>query len=114
MVNLANDRWQRFRRVVPQQDTGDDRPAPGDDYGRVDARDELVRALQRLPMGMRTVVVLRYFHDLSDAEIAEDLRISPSSVRSQLTRGLERLRAQFPALSETSTPPRPRKGASTG
>jgi RNA polymerase sigma-70 factor (sigma-E family) len=114
MVNLANDRWQRFRRVVPQQDTGDDRPAPGDDYGRVDARDELVRALQRLPMGMRTVVVLRYFHDLSDAEIAEDLRISPSSVRSQLTRGLERLRAQFPALSDTSTPSRPRKGASTG
>jgi hypothetical protein len=62
MVNLANDRWKRFRRVVPQQDTGDDRPAPGDEYGRIDSRDQLVRALQRLPIGMRTVVVLRYFH----------------------------------------------------
>ncbi|MFD0025078.1 SigE family RNA polymerase sigma factor [Streptomyces sp. NPDC058382] len=104
MVNLANDRWKRFRRVVPRQDTGDDRPSPGDEYGRIDSRDQLVRALQRLPIGMRTVVVLRYFHDLSDAEIAEDLRISPSAVRSQLTRGLEKLRAQMPALSASSSP----------
>lgn len=110
MVNLANNRWKRFRRVVPQHDAGDDRPAPGDDYGRVDSRDQLVRALQELPIGMRTVVVLRYFHDLSDAEIAEDLRISPSSVRSQLTRGLEKLRARIPALSEPSSSPRSRKG----
>lgn len=109
MVNLANDRWRRFRRVVPQQDAGDDRAAPGDEYGRVDSRDQLVRALQRLPIGMRTVVVLRYFHDLSDAEIAEDLRISPSAVRSQLTRGLEKLRAQMPALAEPPSP-RSRKG----
>ncbi|MFJ2561071.1 MULTISPECIES: SigE family RNA polymerase sigma factor [unclassified Streptomyces] len=109
MVNLANDRWRRFRRVVPQPSPGDDRAAPGDEYGRVDSRDQLVRALQRLPMGMRTVVVLRYFHDLSDAEIAEDLRISPSAVRSQLARGLEKLRAQIPALSAPSSP-LPRKG----
>lgn len=109
MVNLANDRWKRFRRVVPQQDTGDDRPAPGGEYGRIDSRNQLVRALQRLPIGMRTVVVLRYFHDLSDAEIAEDLRITPSAVRSQLTRGLEKLRAQIPAVSELSSP-RSRKG----
>jgi RNA polymerase sigma-70 factor (sigma-E family) len=113
MVNLANDRWRRFRRVVPQQDTGDDQPAPGDEYGRVDSRDQLVRALQSLPIGMRTVVVLRYFHDLSDAEIAGDLRISPSAVRSQLTRGLEKLRAQIPAHSEPSSP-QPRKGTRTG
>lgn len=102
MVNLANDRWRRFRRVVPQQDTGD-RESPGDEYGRIDSRDQLVRALQSLPMRMRTVVVLRYFHDLSDAEIAADLRISPSTVRSQLARGIEKLRGQFPALSGPSS-----------
>lgn len=103
MVNLANDRWRKFRRMVPQQDSGSDRAAPGDEYGRVDSRDQLVRALQRLPMRMRTVVVLRYFHDLSDAEIAADLRISPSTVRSQLARGMEKLRSQFPALSDPSS-----------
>ena len=104
MVNLANDRWRRFRRTVPHQDTGD-MAAPGDEYGRIDSRDQLVRALQSLPMRMRTVVVLRYLHDLSDAEIAADLRISQSTVRSQLARGMEKLRSQFPALSNPS--PRP-------
>lgn len=102
MVNLANDRWRRFRRTVPHQDTGD-MAAPGDEYGRIDSRDQLVRALQSLPMRMRTVVVLRYFHDLSDAEIAADLRISQSTVRSQLARGMEKLRSQFPALSSPSS-----------
>ncbi|MEU1345533.1 SigE family RNA polymerase sigma factor [Streptomyces sp. NPDC005786] len=101
MVNLANDRWRRFRRSIPSQDTGD-RADPGDRYGQVDTRDQLVRALQGLPMRMRTVVVLRYFHDLPDAEIAADLGISPSTVRSQLARGLDKLRGQFPALSEPS------------
>ncbi len=101
MVNLANDRWRRFRRTVPHQD-GADQAAPGDQYGQVDMRDQLVRALQGLPMRMRTVVVLRYFHDLSDDEIAADMRISPSTVRSQLARGIEKLRGQFPALSDPS------------
>jgi RNA polymerase sigma-70 factor (sigma-E family) len=108
MVNLANDWWRRFRRTVPQQDDGD-RASPGDQYGQVDTRDQLVRALQGLPMRMRTVVVLRYFHDLSDVEIAADLGISPGTVRSQLARGIDKLRGQFPALSNPS-PQQPEEG----
>jgi RNA polymerase sigma-70 factor (sigma-E family) len=102
MVNLANDRWRRFRRTAEHPVDGDP-VAPGDEYGRIDSRDQLVRALQQLPMRMRTVVVLRYFHDLSDAEIAADLKISQSTVRSQLARGIDRLRSQFPALSTPSS-----------
>ncbi|MFE2702098.1 SigE family RNA polymerase sigma factor [Streptomyces mirabilis] len=109
MVNLANDRWRRFRRTTPHPDSGGDRAAPGDEYGQIDSRDQLVRALQQLPMRMRTVVVLRYFHDLSDAEIAADLKISTSTVRSQLARGIEKLRSQFPALPGPS-PQRPTEG----
>ncbi|MER6558193.1 SigE family RNA polymerase sigma factor [Streptomyces sp. NPDC001027] len=103
MVNLANDRWRRFRRLVTTSDPErGDKAAPGDEFGRVDNRDQLVRALQQLPMRMRTVVVLRYFHDLSDTEIAADLDILPSTVRSQLARGIEKLRGQIPALSAPS------------
>lgn len=71
MVNLANDRRRRFRRLVTTSDAeSGDKGAPGDGFGQVDNRDQLMRALQQLPMRMRTVVMLRYFHDLSDAEIA--------------------------------------------
>ena len=37
---------------------------------RVDLHDEVIRALQTLPMGMRTVVVLHYLHDMGDQQIA--------------------------------------------
>jgi RNA polymerase sigma-70 factor (sigma-E family) len=114
MVNLANDRWRKFRRTVVHRDDmrqGDgDVAAPGDEYARVDSRDQLIRALQELPMRMRTVVVLRYFHNLSDAEIASDLGISRGAVRSQLARGIGRLRRQLPALSGPS-PRRPTGGS---
>lgn len=46
---------------------------------RADAQaehDEVVRLLARLPEGQRKVIVLRYFHDLSEADIAETLGIT--------------------------------------
>ena len=95
MVNLANDRWRRFRRSKRPDHV--DPVLAADEYARLDSRDQLVRALRQLPIGMRTVVVLRYFHDMPDTEIAADLGISPATVRSQLTRGLNKLRAQLPS-----------------
>ncbi|MFE7526652.1 SigE family RNA polymerase sigma factor [Kitasatospora sp. NPDC057542] len=95
VVNLANDRWRRLRRIgerSPYTEHAD----PRDPYRLVDLRDELVQALHALPIGMRTVVVLHYLHDMGDREIAETLRISPGSVRSQLARGLARLRTAAP------------------
>ncbi|MFJ2776209.1 MULTISPECIES: SigE family RNA polymerase sigma factor [unclassified Kitasatospora] len=99
VVNLANDRWRRLSRAgVRTEAVPEDLPAPGDAYRTVELRDELVRALHALPIGMRSVVVLSYLHDLDDRQIADVLNISPGTVRSQLARGLARLRtAALPA-----------------
>ncbi len=92
MVNLANDRWRRLGRAGETSGLPD-RADPSDAYRRVDLRDEVIRALQALPIGMRTVVVLHYLHDMADQEIATMLGVSANSVRSQLARGLAKLRA---------------------
>ncbi|MGW2253658.1 SigE family RNA polymerase sigma factor [Kitasatospora sp. NPDC001660] len=102
VVNLANDQWRRLRRAGERPDLAD-HADPRDPYRLVDLRDELVQALHALPIGMRTVVVLHYLHDMGDQEIAETLRISPSAVRSQLARGLAKLRTTAPR----SEPPPP-------
>jgi RNA polymerase sigma-70 factor (sigma-E family) len=93
VVNLANDRWRHLGRAresdrleVPDQ------PDPRDEYGRLDLRDQLTAMLETLPIRMRTVIVLRYFHDMDDAQIADALGITTGAVRSQLSRGLARLR----------------------
>lgn len=95
VVNLANDRWRRLRRAGERSDLVD-HADPRDPYQLVELRDELVQALHALPIGMRTVVVLHYLHDMRHEEIAETLRISPSAVRSQLARGLAKLRTAAP------------------
>jgi RNA polymerase sigma-70 factor (sigma-E family) len=92
LVNLANKRWRKLRHTSPAE-VPPDRADPVDAYRRVEARDQLIQALQSLPMGMRTAVVLHYFHDMADTQIADLLGISPATARSQLARGLAKLRA---------------------
>jgi len=55
---------------------------------------------------MRTVLVLRYLEELSEAETAAVMSCSIGTVKSQAARGLERLRAAVspePGAAETST-----------
>lgn len=52
----------------------------------------LERALASVPPRQRAVLVLSYWEDLSDAEIAATLNCGLGTVRSQASRGLERLR----------------------
>jgi DNA-directed RNA polymerase specialized sigma24 family protein len=49
-------------------------------------------ALRQLPSGQRAVVVLRYFEDRTDDQIAEILGISAGTVRSQHHKALKALR----------------------
>ena len=55
-------------------------------------RQEIIRALRCLPDRQREVLVLRYYLDLPDDQIAAAMRISRSTVRSTAHRGLSALR----------------------
>ena len=46
-----------------------------------DDREDVLNALRRLPARQRECLVLRYYNDLSEADIAESLGISPGSER---------------------------------
>lgn len=57
-------------------------------------RDDLWRALDVLSVDQRTALVLRYHEDFSVAQIAEAMGKRPGTVKSMLSRGLERLRLE--------------------
>jgi RNA polymerase sigma-70 factor (sigma-E family) len=92
LYHLAIDRW-RWRMRHPETDLTIDVVAGGrDPAAQVDLRDALVQALATLPARQRAVLVLRYFEELSEAEIADALGCSAGAVKSAAARGLQRLR----------------------
>ena len=95
LVNAAID-WRRglHRRPELPLDLALDVPqeSAGRIADRVADRDLLLRALACVPQRQRAVLVLRYWEDLSDAEIALTLNCEVGTVRSQASRGLAKLR----------------------
>lgn len=93
----------RHRRVVDRRVTDDvasgralgatTSPSAEDEAVHDATRSELVGLLRRLPRRQREVLALRYFLDLSEAEIARTLDISPGAVKAHAHRGLASLRA---------------------
>lgn len=95
MVNLAASRWRRLKTYAAIVH----RTAPaGDEPDIADAaavRDAMWAAIQSLPVRRRAVVVLRYYEDLSEIEIAAVLGCSTGTVKSQSSKALARLRIQM-------------------
>jgi RNA polymerase sigma factor (sigma-70 family) len=98
LVNASIDRRRLLRRRAehPLRDTGTDGAADvagaGDPARLVSRRDLLIRSLAALPPRQRAVLVLRYWADLPEAEVATTLGCSVGTVKSQASRGLARLR----------------------
>jgi RNA polymerase sigma-70 factor (sigma-E family) len=68
------------------------------------SRDAAWALLGRLPRRQRAVLVLRYYEDLTDAEIASVLGCRESTVRSQAARGIAALRLAVPELNRELLP----------
>jgi RNA polymerase sigma factor (sigma-70 family) len=63
-----------------------------DETAAVDERDRMWRILGELPERQRAAIVLRFFHDLPDASVADALDCQVGTVRSLISRGLSALR----------------------
>jgi RNA polymerase sigma-70 factor (sigma-E family) len=95
LANASNDRWRRAsRRPERPMPVAEPAAVAADHAGAVADRDYLMRALAALPKRQRTVLVLRYYSDLSELEIADVLGCSVGTVKSQVSRGLARLRTE--------------------
>ncbi|GAA2908950.1 SigE family RNA polymerase sigma factor [Streptosporangium fragile] len=84
--------WRRRRREHLAWDPPE-RPGDDDPFARADDDADLWEQLSKLPRRQRAVLVLRYYEERTDAEIAEILGISQGTVRSQASRALEKLRS---------------------
>jgi RNA polymerase sigma-70 factor (sigma-E family) len=95
VVNLANSHYRRKRleRAYLKREEREVRWAEaGIDPG---ARDELWGAMRRLSDRQRAAIVLRYYEDLSEQQVADILNCRPGTVKSLVSRGLAILRGEI-------------------
>ena len=90
--------WRRSRHEVVSEVPDPGRTPSG--AISVERRMLLLDALRRLTERQRAVLVLRYFDDLTEAEIAHALGVSAGTVKSTAHLALRRLRELAPELSE--------------
>ena len=93
LVNLALDGARRRAQRRRELEAGDATSLWAvDPLQALETRAELLEALAQLHERQRAVLVLRYFNDLTEAQVADVLGCSPGTVKSSASRGLARLR----------------------
>jgi RNA polymerase sigma-70 factor (sigma-E family) len=88
----ARQRRPRELELFASHDRRD--PYTGDRLAAVELRPALLAALDTLTAQQRAIVVLRYFDDRSEAQVAELLGVSAGTVKSTASRAVAHLRAQ--------------------
>lgn len=99
-INAARDQWRRVGRREAAGLLEERHAQPS--VGSVEDRDELFEALRQLPVGQRTVVVLRHWLDKSEQETADLLGCSLGTVKSQNAKGLKTLKLHLCNLEDRS------------
>jgi RNA polymerase sigma-70 factor (sigma-E family) len=98
VVNLSHSYFRRKRveRMYLKRARAMIEPDDARRPGRsVEEREVLWSALGKLSERQRAAIVLRFYEDLSEVQVAEILRCRPGTVKSLVSRGLERLRTEM-------------------
>src|SRR6201996_3718610 len=92
MANTHISGWRRRRVDEYPTDELPDSAATADATGDSDLHDVVQRAVDRLPRQMRAAVMLRYYDDMTEPEVAAALGVSVGTVKSTVARAVAKLR----------------------
>jgi RNA polymerase sigma-70 factor (sigma-E family) len=94
---VAANTWKnRLRRLTLERRVAFRlRERPDHEESRLEERDAMWQAVIRLPDRQRACLVLRYYENLPEREVASVLGCSVGTVKSSVSRALKRLRKEF-------------------
>jgi RNA polymerase sigma-70 factor (sigma-E family) len=99
MINTHISWWRRRKLDEYPTDEIPDQPV-ADHADQSQLQDSLRRAVERLPYRMRAAVVLRYYEDMTEAEVADALGVSLGTVKSTVSRAVAKLRVDAELLAD--------------
>lgn len=91
-VNRSIDKYRRDSRRPMQVDVEEFKEKVNDDADDMYSIEQVKAALSGLPEGYRVVITLRLLEEMEYEDIANRLNINESSVRSQYSRGIAKIR----------------------
>jgi RNA polymerase sigma-70 factor (sigma-E family) len=94
IINGRISRWRKLRRETLMDSLPEPRQTATGPTGR---DQELWDLLATLPRRQRAVLVLRFYEDMSEQQIADTLGCAPGTVKSQASKALAKLRAALDA-----------------
>lgn len=110
IVNLSNSHFRRLRiEIAHQRREAARKPSivyPPD----TETQDEISTLVRALPPRQRTAVVLRYYLDLTTAEISDVMGVSVDAVNGLLRRGLRQIESEIEEGDDRSLRVRARRG----
>ena len=108
-IAISYRRWARLREVGELvRRLG--RPEPGSDPADLVGRDDLVKALRRLPAPQAAAIVLRHYHGYSNREIAVALGTPERTVASRIAAAKRRLQRELGEDPADGSVPGPQMG----
>jgi RNA polymerase sigma-70 factor (sigma-E family) len=103
MARLQANVWRSRRRNPEDPVAAVPEPSGPDLAVQLDERDAMWAALGELPPRQRAVLVLRYYEDLSEAEIARVLGCTRGTVKSQAAKALRHLAGVIAVTDDRTT-----------
>jgi len=98
---VVNEATSGRRKAARRRDISDRFEPPvvttASEDGRVDEQERILAVLRGLPVRQRTAIVLRFYHDLTEAQTADAMGVAVGTVKSSVARGLASLRATLDA-----------------
>lgn len=106
MVNTHISGWRKRRIDEYPTDDLPDSPSPQDATNDSDLHDVVQRAIDRLPRQMRAAVMLRFYDDMTEPEVAAALGVSVGTVKSTVARAVAKLRKDAELGADSLPAPR--------
>lgn len=103
LVNICRNRLKRASRWRSQDISDDIALARGDAYSEAVDRDAIAQAMRTLPPDQQVAIALRYFRDLTVAEIAERTGVPAGTVKTRLHYAVKRMHAALDAADVERT-----------
>ncbi|MBE6692712.1 MAG: RNA polymerase sigma factor [Ruminococcaceae bacterium] len=104
--NCALNMLKRYRSFLPLEVVeninlqSEQTQNPAELYALSEEKEEIGKSIERLPEKVKQIIHLHYFEGLSIADIADRMRISEGTVKSQLHDGRKRIRKELCAMNE--------------